>query len=61
MAAFDRVPRREFLDRRKVVFQDLRYTTHPERLVAAQAGFGLYDVSGRQRLAAVGLSKARAF
>jgi hypothetical protein len=39
------VPRRTLLEKRKIVFQDLRYTTHPERLVAAHAGPGLYPVS----------------
>jgi hypothetical protein len=34
-----------FLDRVKVVYQDFRYMTHRERLVAAVAGAGVYPVS----------------
>jgi N-6 DNA Methylase len=42
---FDRLPSREFLHARKVVFQDFRYMTHAERIVAALAGPGDYPVS----------------
>jgi hypothetical protein len=42
---FHRPLYRALLDARKVVFQDMRYMTHAERLVAAVAGPGDYPVS----------------
>ena len=42
---FHRPLNRELLNARKVVFQDLRYMTHADRLVAAVAGPGDYPVS----------------
>jgi hypothetical protein len=42
---FDRPLNRDLLERRKIVFQDLRYMTHAQRLVAAVAESGEYPVS----------------
>jgi hypothetical protein len=44
-AKFDRMPRQEFLAKEKVVFQDMRNPTLPERLIAAIAGPNTYPVS----------------
>lgn len=42
---FDRAPDQQVIAAEKVVFQELRYTTHGQRLVAAVAGAGTYPVS----------------
>jgi N-6 DNA Methylase len=42
---FDRPPDRQVIEREKVVFQELRYMTHGQRLVAAVADAGTYPVS----------------
>jgi hypothetical protein len=44
-AAFDRSPDQDAIDSHKVVFQELRYMTHRQRLVAAVAGPGTLAVS----------------
>ena len=44
-AVFDRAPDHEVIGAEKVVFQELRYMTHGQRLVAAVAGAGTYPVS----------------
>ncbi len=42
---FDRAPDREAIEAKKIVFQELRYITAGQRLVAAVAGAGTYPVS----------------
>lgn len=44
-AVFDRPPAREVIRAEKVVFQELRYMTHSQRLLAAVAGPGTLPVS----------------
>lgn len=44
-AVFDRAPEPDAVLSEKVVFQELRYMTHTQRLVAAVAGCGTYPVS----------------
>lgn len=44
-AVFDRAPDETAIGAQKVVFQELRYMTHGQRLVAAVAGAGILPVS----------------
>jgi hypothetical protein len=44
-AVFDRLPDPQAIDSHKVVFQELRYMTHGQRLIAALAGPGTLPVS----------------